>query len=145
MILRQIIALVLIGFFPFTLQAKSRGAELVQAVKRGNAEAVRVLLDTGIDPNSKADNHTAVMYAALGGNASIVENLIEVGADVNARAKNGRTALMYAALGGNPVVVDILLKAGADVDAKARDGRWERLGSRGGRWGATTPRPQSSA
>jgi ankyrin repeat protein len=110
------------------------GTPLMEAAYRGDAAAVRGLLEERVDVNEgNRFGMTALMYAAgqpfywpwrerFPGSAEIARLLIARGADVNARAANGRTALMAAVESGDAESVSVLLGAGADVNAAASRG-----------------------
>lgn len=94
----------------------SRGATpLMYAAAFGNAQQMKLLLDSGADVNAQNAFHaTALIWA--GGDAVKSRMLIEHGADVNVRTQQGRTALMMAAKrNGNADLVRLLLKNGANV------------------------------
>ena len=88
---------------------------LVDAALYGDAEAVRLLLESGADPNLRsAGNSTALMFAV--DDAEKTRLLLERAADPNARSDEGRTALMIAvARPGTTEVVAQLLQGGAQV------------------------------
>jgi ankyrin repeat protein len=91
---------------------------LMTAVLKGDAAAVRRLLDEGKDPNETNDaGATALMWAV--GNAEKAQLLLDRGAHVNARSADGRTPLAIAAgVPGNARVVRLLLERGADPSPK---------------------------
>jgi ankyrin repeat protein len=94
----------------------SRGATpLMYAAAFGNAEQVKLLLESGADVNAQNAFHaTALIWA--GGDAVKSRMLIEHGADVNVRTQQERTPLMAAAKrNGNGALVRLLLEKGADV------------------------------
>ena len=75
-----------------------------------NMNIVEILLDRGIDINSKDNNdNTALHLAAIKGNINIVEILLDRGIDINSKGNDGRTALHWAASNGNMNIVEILL------------------------------------
>ena len=89
----------------------------LNAVRAGDIEAVRALLDAGVvvDVHSRAKS-TALMRAAGEGHKQIVELLLERGANVNAFNESRETALTRAATHGDISIVELLLSAGAKVD-----------------------------
>jgi ankyrin repeat protein len=93
----------------------------------GHAEAVRLLLERGSDPNARSINamRNTPLHAGLSGPMGIegVRLLVEAGADVNARQHGGFTPMHSAANRGIVEIIDLLLERGADPDAAAEDGR----------------------
>jgi ankyrin repeat protein len=99
-------------------------AALMEAARTGNTEAVRALIDGGVDVNAKTEKGTAaLMFAASKGHAETVTALIDGGADVNAKTPKGTSALMIAAHSGHIEIVEILVGAGADVNAENEIGK----------------------
>lgn len=96
----------------------SRGrTALLAAVRSGNPEAVRVLLEAGaaVDASGEAMNVTPLLVAAGAGNTEIALILIHVGADPNAVGNNGAGALARAAVSRDAEdLAQHLLDAGAD-------------------------------
>jgi ankyrin repeat protein len=81
-------------------------------------KAVRLLLESGADPNASAGfgGYTPLMLAAYSENsdAATVELLLQAGADPKATAPSGETPLSLARKRGNTTVVELLQKAGAE-------------------------------
>jgi len=78
--------------------AIGRGAALADAVKRGDQQAVQVLLKKNADVNApQSDGTTALHWAAYGNDAETTAKLIRAGANVNARNNYGVTPLAIAA------------------------------------------------
>lgn len=97
------------------------GPKLINAVKAGNANSVRKLLDLGADFNTvshKFRDHrrTALMLASLEGHLEIVDLLLAAGANVDDIDEYFYTALMFASARGHLDVVERLLAAGAEVN-----------------------------
>ena len=105
------------------LRAQDLGRELSRVARGGDAEAVRSLLEGGLDVNTKFRyDVTALSYACDRGHVEVVEVLLEHGADVNAKDTfYGATPLVWAM---NPPskppnrerhnqIVDLLLAKGA--------------------------------
>ena len=92
---------------------------LVGAVRRGDAAAVRSLLDQGVDVNAaQGDGMTALHWAADRGHAEVVELLLAASADLEATTRVGSyTPLHLASRGGHGRVVHRLLAAGGDPGA----------------------------
>ncbi len=86
------------------------------AVKEGDLERVKLLIDIGVDPNSIFSNEkTALMQAASNGHVEIVKLLLDAKADVNFPVK-GITTLMTAAFEGHAEIVKLLLDAKVNVN-----------------------------
>jgi ankyrin repeat protein len=90
-----------------------------RAVRRGDAQAVRELLQAGTDVDAR-DRHgqTALMLAAHRGYGEITALLVEAGADLNVAAKYNLTALMLAIVAGHAPVARLLIRAGANLDVR---------------------------
>jgi hypothetical protein len=94
---------------------------LSEAARKGDAAAVKTLLDDGVDVNTKYRyDRTALSFACDRGNVEVVKLLLDRGADVNAKDTfYGATALTWAAspaMGRKPQhaeIVGLLLKHGA--------------------------------
>ncbi len=56
-----------------------------EAAKRGDLDAVRLLLEHGADPNARepGDNTTPLHWAAAHGHVDVVRALLDAGADVH--------------------------------------------------------------
>lgn len=89
---------------------------LLSLAIRGDAAAVRLLLDRGGSPNaSSAAGMTALMQACASDDLPIdvVRLLIERGADVHAATRDGRTALDFASQRSDSAILAALTAAGA--------------------------------
>jgi len=90
---------------------------LFDACESNDIEQVTILLDTGIDVNSRIKYSVTPLYeASKAGNVDIVKLLIEKGADVNAAKRGGWTALYAASFYGHLDVVRLLLDKGAEIE-----------------------------
>ncbi len=91
---------------------------LHEAVKAGKPSLVKAALaQTSNLEIRDAEDHTALMVAALEDRSTSARLLIQAGADVNARSlQYGTTVLMMAAMKGYNEVVAELLAAGAKVN-----------------------------
>ena len=67
-------------------QADSKAEALSNAVRKGDAAAVKKLLDEGVDVNTKYRyNRTPISFAADRGHVEVVKVLLARGADVNVK------------------------------------------------------------
>ncbi len=90
---------------------------LHEAARNNHMNIVEILLDRGIDINSKICNgNTALHIAANSCNMNIVEILLDRGIDINSKDNDGNTALHWAARWGYTNIVEILLNRGIDID-----------------------------
>jgi len=97
--------------------------ELVARAERGDAQAIELLLDAGMDPNIRnSDGLLALGKAAWKGQLKVVDVLIDRGADANGMSDKGVPALIFAAAHGHADVVHRLLAKGADINAVTDDG-----------------------
>jgi ankyrin repeat protein len=118
---------------------------LHHAVRQGNLDAVRALIDGGANTNDTSDvDHTSVLLeAAINGQFDVAMLLVAKGANVNTAARNGMTPL-YATLNTQWAprsrypqpqaiqsqqrsyleVMDTLLKAGANPNARIVQQPW---------------------
>jgi len=85
------------------------------AVWNGSAQAVRVLVERGVDLNRPDhEGRTPLHVATVNGRADVVEILTQGGANVDAKDPHDRTALHEAVAAGHKDIIRILLAAGAD-------------------------------
>jgi hypothetical protein len=88
---------------------------LYKAAEAGDLEAVRQLLASAADPNTKGvHGWTPLMIACANQHAECVAALLAAGADPNVANAQGRSALMFAASYGNESIVEMLLGKAAD-------------------------------
>ena len=99
-------------------------APVADAAMRGDAAAVRALLEKGADVNgAQGDGMTALHWAASRGDSALTALLLRRKASVNATTRIGAfTALHIAAQNGNAPVVRALLAAKADARALNENG-----------------------
>src|SRR3954467_12922942 len=90
--LKRLAMTALIVLFAATLAAgqaapvSAQADELSAAARRGDAAAVKKLLDDGVDPNTKFRyGVTALTYACDHGHLEVVKALLEHGADINVK------------------------------------------------------------
>jgi ankyrin repeat protein len=101
-----------------SLVAASGDLRLVEAVKIGDKEAVRSLLQEHADVNApQGDGATALAWAAHRNDLETAELLIRAGANVNAANDYGVTPLSLACTNRDAAMVEKLLQAGANPNA----------------------------
>ena len=107
---------------------------VIEAVKAGNIDVVRRLLDDGADVDARqGDGTTALHRAAHRNDLEAVSVLIDAGATVGAANELGATPLWLAAMNGSEAMVALLLDAGADANAALKMGETPLMtASRGG-------------
>ena len=98
-------------------------APIHNAVKSGNLNQVKALLNQGVHVNSR-DEHgaTPLHWAAWMGRLNIIQELLKRGAHVNPRTRSGMTPL-HIASHIHPYVVHALLKAGANPRYRTMNGK----------------------
>lgn len=96
---------------------------LAVAADQGHLEAVRLLLDHGVNPNGYAEfGKTALDYAVSHDYEEIARLLLRRGANVNAQCEFG-TPLYFAVDAGAIRCVCLLIEHGADIRDRDYDGR----------------------
>ena len=106
----------LLSFAP--LGAASSDLLLVEAVREGDRETVRSLLDQGTDVNvSEGDGATALAWAVHRDDLETAQLLLRAGAQPDAANNYGVTPLSLACTNRNAVLVEKLLQAGANPNA----------------------------
>ncbi|GAB4243646.1 MAG: hypothetical protein Tsb0034_21560 [Ekhidna sp.] len=99
----------------FGVELDKSSQKLVDAVKKGDLEGSKKLLEKGVSPNTKdALGIPALHLACEQGNLQMVRLLVAGGADVNAMNRVGQSALAVAARFGHSSMVRYLLEEGAD-------------------------------
>ena len=104
------------------------GAEksFIAAIQTNNIDAVKALLEKGVDVNEPAyTTKTPLHYASHSRNKDILKLMLIEGAELEAKTEQGFTPLSYAIGLNHPDNCRILLEAGADVDAIDN---WKRTG-----------------
>lgn len=121
--------LIAVGMNP-NLEKAWGGTLLLKAIEQRNADAVRMLLAAGANPNLR---NFPLIDAVLFGTSEIVKELLNAGADPDIRYQQerteagenlqGMTPLMLAVTYGNVLMVQLLIDAGADITLKNQAGR----------------------
>ena len=95
--------------------AASQEVPLVNMVRDGDVDAVRLLLDGGVAVDSTtSDGATALMWAVHTDRPRLVELLLEAGAKVELSNRYGVGPASLAAENGNAAILERLLQAGVD-------------------------------
>jgi ankyrin repeat protein len=97
---------------------------LIEAVKRGDAGAVRAQLAKKADVNAPSvDTSTPLHWAVKSNNLEMVNLLIDAGANVNAATRYKITPMSLASSNGNAAIIERLLKAGVDANSTSEEGQ----------------------
>ena len=107
-----------------------RGSNMISplhsAAYFGNTEMVRVLLDYGIDVNTRDDKSWTPLFYALDGysndRAIVVRLLLDRGADPNMWTATGTNPLFDASRYGRVEMARLLIEHGASVETRDSDG-----------------------
>ena len=94
------------------------------AVRTGDTEAMKFLIDLGADVNQNGDSNgnPLIYYAVHGGKTEVVKILIDAGADPTARDCAGGTPIHIAVFKRSTEIVKILIEAGEDVNVITQGG-----------------------
>ena len=115
----SLLALVaLLACAPASAAARAADPGLIEAVKAGEVETVRALLDGGADVDAPAsDGATALHWAVHRDDVGLVDLLLEAGADVTVANRYGVQPVALAAENGSAAILEKLLRTGADANA----------------------------
>jgi uncharacterized protein len=98
--------------------SENLGPELISAAGRGDAEAVRRLVERGAPVEARdGSRRTPLVAAAYGNHLKAARLLVEAGADVNAKDETVQSAYLISTseVGDDPCLLDLALENGADV------------------------------
>src|SRR2546426_4418787 len=106
------------------LLAAGGNLRLIEAAKKGDAHAIRALLEQHVPLTAvEADGSTALHAAVRLDNLEIADLLIAAGANVKAATRYNITPLSLACASGNAAMIERLLKAGADANSTSEEGQ----------------------
>ena len=96
---------------------------LFNAIRNGNVNATRKLLNNGVNVNQENKEGNTPLYRAVAfDHMEVVKLLLSKGADVNKAKKDGDTPLTIASYEGHTEIVKLLLAKGADINKVDKDG-----------------------
>jgi ankyrin repeat protein len=93
------------------------GYALIEAIKNGQNDVIKVLLDMGANINRDINGYSPLLLAVNSGNIDLIRILITKGADINAMGSYDNP-LMRAIEKGHIDIVQLLIENGADVNIK---------------------------
>lgn len=100
------------------LGAQTHESPLLDAVKKGDRAAIRLLLQKRVDVNlPSTDGTTALHWAVEQNDLETAHLLVGSGARVQVTNRHGVSPLYAACLNGNAAMIEFLLKAGADPNS----------------------------
>ncbi len=107
-----------------TYVAPNGQSALQEAAAAGNLDAVKLLVEKGMDPNSRIPDtgFTPVMTACCAGNSDVVKYLAEHGADTGIPSAKGTYLIHEAAYKGNLELVIYFTEHGTDVNTPDANG-----------------------
>ncbi|WP_251982402.1 ankyrin repeat domain-containing protein, partial [Methylobacterium sp. B1] len=109
---------------PANLRNDKGDSLLMLAAYNGQADATRVILEAGGDPELANDRgQTPLAGAAFKNDLAIAQLLLQHGARVDGTGDGTRTALMTAAMFDRTEMVDLLFRHGADRDRRDASGQ----------------------
>jgi ankyrin repeat protein len=104
-------------------EARAAGLELVEAVRLGQVENARVLIDRGADVNATGPDGTSALHWAIHlADADTAKRLLRRGAQLEKLNRYELAPLHVAASEGNAQLVKLLLDEGASPDLPGRNG-----------------------
>ena len=111
---------------PLLFPSLIKSQEIIEAVKKGDVEKVKLILEKNPQGASDKDEggFTPLHHATNLSNLDIVRLLLTNNADVNAKDSRGRTPLYLASWKKQKKIADLLLKNGADIFSRTEWGNY---------------------
>jgi len=117
---KMTLILILVLLFISMLLSGETGKTLHDAIKKGNLEEVKTILDRNPGllniPGEDEEGNTPILQAGFSNKMDIFKYLVEKGADINLANKEGLVPLHLAAFLGDKEMVRLLLSKGVPVD-----------------------------
>jgi len=89
-------------------------SSLLSNIPIGNIQNIKLLLDAGVNPDSRNQyGWTALMVALSSGQQGVADALVSAGSDINAKSQMGESPIYVAVLSGNTDWVQRLMSLGA--------------------------------
>ncbi len=108
---------------PFDQNQWKRSLPILFAIWKGNDDIVKLLLDSGANPNRDWQYEVPLFTAIQHNRVDAVQTLLEHGADPNSPDRDGSPPLSKVLTAGRDKrIVRLLLDKGADASAKDKDG-----------------------
>jgi len=119
----SILKLISHGADPNAVMDKDGWTVMHYAALRGHLDVVKILIQLGVDVDSRNHNGWTPLYGAVNnGYPDVIKALVESGADVNAKDENGEIPIHIAVFKDYPDVVKVLIELGADINGKKNNG-----------------------
>ena len=119
-----VLGVLTIGQTGIRLHADTAPHRLLDALKAGDRNAVRLLARNPAEINSaEADGTTPLHWAVRADDLDTVRVLLDGGANARAANRYGVTPLTLAATNGNAAIIVLLLNAGADANGTVSQGQ----------------------
>ncbi len=118
----RIVALLIVALSTGLFAADGE-SPLIEAVKRGDHNAVRTLIRGKANVNAASvDGTTALHYAVQSDDIELVRMLLQSGANAKATNRYGLPPITLAATNGSAKVIEALLGAGVDPNTSSEEG-----------------------
>jgi ankyrin repeat protein len=119
----RVLPLLMVSILAPAATVENGGAQLVDAARTQNAQALRALVSQKADVNAHSgDGSTALLWLAHWNDADSADLLLRAGADANAQNDFKVTPLSQACLNASPEFVRLLLKSGANPNTAIATG-----------------------